>query len=57
MMNLFEYAEAQRLATEGIELAAEHNASNVVKAREMAVAIADRCGTVIRRIREELKVK
>lgn len=42
---LFDAAESQRHADEGIALAAEHKASLVVKAREIAVATCKRKGT------------
>jgi len=43
---LFDAAEAERHAAEGIELAAKQRASLVVEAREIAVSIARRKGTV-----------
>ena len=43
---LFDAIASREAATCGIELAANNNASNVVKAREMAVSIARETGTV-----------
>ncbi len=45
-MPLFDYAESVRQRDAGITLAAENNASLVVRAREMAVSIAREQGTV-----------
>lgn len=43
---LFDYAESIRHADAGIALAASHNARRVTEAREIAVEIARREGTV-----------
>ena len=43
---LFDYAESQRHAAVGIAVAAENNASLCVRAREIAVELCRRFGTV-----------
>lgn len=45
-MSLFDYAESQRRAEIGIGIAVDQNASLVVKAREIAVELCRRLGTV-----------